>query len=121
MIAIDSQSAVPPFEQVRAHLAGQIADGTLPPGTRLPPVRTLAADLALAANTVARAYRDLEAAGLVETRGRNGTVVSAAGDQTRGRLAAAAAAYAALAHDLGISTDEALSFVRAALAPRHQA
>jgi DNA-binding transcriptional regulator YhcF (GntR family) len=71
----------------------------------------------LAANTVTRSYRDLEAAGLVETRGRNGKVVSAAGDQARERLQAAAQRYAAIAHDLGIPPDEAARFVAAALSP----
>ena len=80
---IDPGAAVPPFEQVRAQFAAQIADGTLVVGTRLPTVRKLADDLGLAVNTVARAYRELESAGLVETRGRAGTVVSAAGDRTQ--------------------------------------
>jgi DNA-binding transcriptional regulator YhcF (GntR family) len=117
MITIDAQSSLPPFEQVRAQLAEQITSGALTPGTRLPPVRKLATDLGLAANTVARSYRDLEAAGLVETRGRNGTVVSAAGDRARERLQAAAQVYADLAHDLGIAPAEAMRFVATALAP----
>jgi DNA-binding transcriptional regulator YhcF (GntR family) len=52
-------------------------------------VRQLADDLGLAVNTVARSYRELEAAGLVETRGRGGTVVTTGGDQARERLLAA--------------------------------
>src|SRR3954454_16179197 len=83
MISIDSGSPVPPYEQVRAQLAAQIGDRTLAVGTRLPTVRRLAADLGLAVNTVARAYRELEENGLVETRGRAGTFVSAAGEQVR--------------------------------------
>jgi len=79
MITVDNSSPVPPFEQVRAQLATQIADGLLVPGTRLPTVRQLADDLGLAVNTVARSYRELEAAGMVETRGRGGTVVTAGG------------------------------------------
>ncbi|WP_157601873.1 GntR family transcriptional regulator, partial [Promicromonospora kroppenstedtii] len=69
VISIDADSPVPPFEQVRTGLAQQMADRTLPVGARLPTVRALAADLGIAVNTVARAYRELEAAGLVETRG----------------------------------------------------
>ena len=49
--------------------------GELLPGERLPTVRALAADAALAPNTVARAYRELEAAGYLEGRGRAGTFV----------------------------------------------
>src|SRR5687768_10815672 len=59
MIVIDARSPVPPFEQVRFQLAQQIHDGTLIVGTRLPTIRRLAADLGLAINTVARAYREL--------------------------------------------------------------
>jgi DNA-binding transcriptional regulator YhcF (GntR family) len=117
VITLDASSAVPPFEQVRAQIAAQIADGTLTAGTRLPPVRRLADELSLAANTVARAYRDLETAGLVETRGRGGTIVNAGGDQARIRLQAAAQRYAGLAHDLGVSPEEALRLISTALDP----
>jgi DNA-binding transcriptional regulator YhcF (GntR family) len=116
VITVDVASPVPPFEQVRAQLAAQIADGVLVPGTRLPTVRRLADDLGLAVNTVARSYRELEAAGMVETRGRGGTVVTTGGDKARERLLAAAQRYAAVARDIGISADEALRLVAAALA-----
>ena len=114
MIAYDPRSPVPPYEQVRAQLARQIADGTLVPGTRLPTVRRLAGDLGLAVNTVARAYRELEQAGLVTTRGRNGTVV-AAGAAESGALDAAVA-YAARVRSLGLSPERAVELVRAVLA-----
>jgi DNA-binding transcriptional regulator YhcF (GntR family) len=115
VITVDATSAVPPFEQVRAQLAEQILERELVPGTKLPTVRQLASDLGLAVNTVARSYRELEAAGLVETRGRGGTVVTAGGDRARERVLAAAQRYAALAHDLGLGADEALRVVGAAL------
>jgi DNA-binding transcriptional regulator YhcF (GntR family) len=117
MITLDAASRTPPFEQVRAQIATQIGTGVLTPGTRLPPVRRLADDLGLAANTVARAYRDLEVAGLVETRGRGGTIVTAGGNRARERLQAAAQRYATLAHDLAVAPDEALRLVRTALDP----
>ena len=115
MVTIDDTSATPPYEQVRAQLAGQITNHVLVAGTQLPTVRQLADDLGLAANTVARAYRELEAAGLVETRGRGGTVVSAAGDVARTRVQQAAQAYATVVHDLGLNHGEAVELVRAAL------
>jgi DNA-binding transcriptional regulator YhcF (GntR family) len=118
MITVDGSSPVPPFEQVRLQLAAQIADGDIVPGTRLPSVRQLAGDLGLAVNTVARSYRELEAAGLVETRGRGGTVVTAGGDHARERLLNAAQRYAALAHEIGLSADEALRMVGTALNPK---
>jgi DNA-binding transcriptional regulator YhcF (GntR family) len=115
MIRLDASSPLPPFEQVRSQLAAQMTCGQLAAGTRLPTVRQLADELGLAVNTVARAYRELEAAGLVQTRGRGGTVVTAAGDRARERLLTAAQRYAALAHDLAADPDEALRLVRAAL------
>jgi DNA-binding transcriptional regulator YhcF (GntR family) len=116
MITLDLQSTVPPYEQVRRQLAAQIADGRLAGGTRLPTVRGLADDLGLATNTVARAYRELEAAGLVETRGRAGTVVIES-DPARERIRAAAEKYAALVRQQGIGNDEALRIVQLALDP----
>jgi DNA-binding transcriptional regulator YhcF (GntR family) len=77
-ISVDLRSPVPPFEQIRAQIASLITVGTLAPGTRLPTVRSLASDLGLAAGTVARAYKELELAGLTDTRRRNGTVVAGA-------------------------------------------
>lgn len=102
----------PPYEQIRTRVAQQVADGVLPPGTRLPTVRALAATLGLAPNTVARAYRELEHSGVVSTRGRNGTVVS--GDGSDRAAKAAAAAYADTVRALGIGQDEALGLVRRA-------
>ncbi len=57
--------------------------GELAPGDALPTVRQLAADLGINLNTVARAYRQLEAAGLVSTRRGRGTVVEAARENPR--------------------------------------
>ncbi|GIJ50217.1 GntR family transcriptional regulator [Virgisporangium aliadipatigenens] len=115
MIVIDSTSPVPPFEQLRAQLARQIQEQTLAVGARLPTIRRLAADLGLAVNTVGRAYRELEEAGLIETRGSAGSFVSAAGEQGRERAGRAAAEYAAVIASVGIDTKEALRIVHAAL------
>jgi DNA-binding transcriptional regulator YhcF (GntR family) len=115
VIVIDSSSHVPPYEQLRSQVAKQIRDRTLVVGTRLPTVRRLAADLGLAVNTVGRAYRELEEAGLIETRGRNGSFVSAAGEKTRERALRAAADYAAVIASLGIDAAEAVRIVQAAL------
>ncbi|MET0693462.1 MAG: GntR family transcriptional regulator [Propionibacteriaceae bacterium] len=74
-IVIDTSSPTPPFEQLRTQIATLTAHGELPPGSKLPTVRQLAADLGLAANTVARSYRELEADGVIVTAGRRGTFV----------------------------------------------
>ncbi len=112
-IPLDASSGVPPFEQVRDGIQAQVESGVLAPGHRLPPVRALASSLDLAANTVARAYKELEARGIVETRGRAGTFVAGSG-VTRS-LRAAAASYVATARSLGLSDDDALDAVRRAL------
>lgn len=65
----------PPYEQLRRQLADLVTSGAVPVGARLPPVRQLAADLGLATGTVARAYRELESAGLVTGRRGGGTRV----------------------------------------------
>jgi DNA-binding transcriptional regulator YhcF (GntR family) len=116
VITIDPASAVPPYEQLRTQIAAQIRDRTLAVGTRLPTVRGLAADLGLAVNTVARAYRELEEAGLVQTQGRAGTFVAAGGHLARERAMQAAREYASTVMALGLDPQEALSIVRAALA-----
>ncbi|MGH3738205.1 MAG: GntR family transcriptional regulator [Micromonosporaceae bacterium] len=115
MTVVDPASSVPPYEQVRRHIAEQIRDGTLPVGARLPTVRQFAAELGLAVNTVARTYRELEAAGLVETRGRSGTFVATRGQHAREEALRAARTYADTVQSLGLPQAEALAIVRAAL------
>ncbi len=113
MITVDPHGATPPFEQLKQQVADRVADGRLRPGEKLPTVRALAEDLGLAPNTVARAYRELEAAGVVDTRGRSGTFV--AGDDVSREARMAAAAYADRARALGLSDDEAVALLRRAL------
>jgi DNA-binding transcriptional regulator YhcF (GntR family) len=115
-ITVDHQAATPPYEQIRLRIATLAADGTLAAGFRLPPVRALAADLGVAVNTVARAYRELEQAGLVETRGRAGTLITSRATGTSVQAQQAARNYAAVVRALGIPTETALDLVRAALA-----
>lgn len=110
MISLDAESAVAPYEQVRSQIAGRVARGELQPGDRLPTVRRLAEDLGVAANTVARAYRELEQAGVIETRGRAGSFVT--GDQVERKAKEAAAAYLARTRALGLTAAEALALVR---------
>lgn len=66
-------SKTPLYEQIKGQIIGLIASGELPVQCRLPPIRQLAGDLGLAANTVARAYRELEVDGFVRSTGRRGT------------------------------------------------
>ena len=124
-VTVDPASGTPPFEQLRRQVAAMVAEGTLSPGSRMPTVRQLAADLGLAANTVARAYRELETDGVIATHGRKGTFVSSAvidhdtsPDRSTGERARAAAdAYVASVRALGLGVTEATRLVEAGLVP----
>ncbi|WP_324653312.1 GntR family transcriptional regulator [Georgenia sp. H159] len=117
MLRLDPASPEPPFAQLRAQIAEQVTDRTLRPGDRLPTVRRLAGDLGIAPNTVARAYRELEADGLIVGRGRAGTFVTGPSATADDHAAAqqAATSYARTVHSLGIDPEEALLLVRRAL------
>ena len=76
-LRIDQDGAEPPYQQLRTQLIDQIMGRLLPAGTKLPAVRTLAATLGLANNTVAKAYRELEAEGYVCSVAGRGSYVCA--------------------------------------------
>ncbi|WP_330292087.1 GntR family transcriptional regulator [Streptomyces sp. NBC_00576] len=114
-LKIRIDDSAPPYEQVRAQISEQARAGTLPVGYRLPTVRGLAESLGLAANTVAKAYRALESDGVIETRGRNGTVVAPAGSAAERGAALAAQEYVERVRRLGLGSDVALAAVKDAL------
>lgn len=110
---VDWDRSKPLFDQLRLQIIDAIRTGSLPAGARLPTVRELANHLDVAVNTVARTYRELEAAGLVETRRRFGTFVARV-DPADAAMAAAATAYADAAKALGLGKTEALRYLDAA-------
>jgi DNA-binding transcriptional regulator YhcF (GntR family) len=112
---VDGKSSTPIFEQLRRGVIEAVRDGRLPAGARMPTVRELAAEMGLAVNTVARTYRELETAGIVETRGRQGTFV-ARRDPTDIAMAAAARVYAEKARRLGVDADGARGYLDAEFA-----
>lgn len=75
MIVVDPAAASTPFEQIRSQIADAIRAGELPAEARLPSIRQLAADLRVAAGTVAKAYSSLETEGLIESSRARGTRV----------------------------------------------
>ena len=77
MITIDLDSKVSLTDQIILAIRRAIAEGRVVAGDELPTVRQIAADLEVNFNTVARAYRALEASGLVRTFRRRGTRVVA--------------------------------------------
>ncbi|WP_069162297.1 GntR family transcriptional regulator [Nocardia altamirensis] len=114
-ITVSHESTVPPYEQLRMGIIAQVRSGELTAGTKIPTVRALAAQLGLAPNTVARAYRELETDGVVETRGRQGSFIASSGDPTRDVAGRAATAYVATVRRLGLDDEAALRYVKAAL------
>lgn len=114
-LTVDPVAATPPFEQLRVQIIEAVRSGRLAAGTRLPPVRTLAGELGLANNTVARTYRALEHDEVIETRGRNGSFVAATGDATHRQAQLAAIDFADRISRLGVDPAEALALVASAL------
>lgn len=86
-------------------------------------MRRLAADLSLAPNTVARTYRELEAAGVVETRGRNGTIVRHGAShegETPDSAVGITADFVVRMRGLGLDAAAVLQHVRLALDANHE-
>jgi GntR family transcriptional regulator len=84
-IHISTTDGVPIYLQIVNQVKYLVAAGRLAPGEELPPIRTLAERLVVNPNTVARAYRELEAEGVVEKRRTAGTYVSGAGPRLNRR------------------------------------
>ncbi len=76
LIAIDADDFTPPYEQIRRQIENYVLTGELQAGQRLPTVRQLARDLGLATGTIARAYKELEVAGVINTARGAGTTIS---------------------------------------------
>jgi DNA-binding transcriptional regulator YhcF (GntR family) len=112
IVTLDTHSSRPPFEQIRAQIASAIEGGVLAPAVRLPTVRELAHRLDLAANTVARAYRELELAGMVETQGRRGTFVAVPHSGEHVTARAEVRAFLDRMHGLGVGDAEVLALIR---------
>jgi GntR family transcriptional regulator len=113
-VVVDPNSGVAPWRQVRDQLLHLVRSGGLPVGSRLPTIRQLAGDLGLAAGTIARVYRELEAVGVLRTARRQGTVVASVPAVHDTALADAAAWYAARAAELGVDPNTAAAAVHAA-------
>lgn len=113
-IVLHSDSGVPPWRQVRDQLIALVEQGHLPVGARLPTIRQLATDLDVAPGTVARAYKELESDGLLQTARRHGTVVAAAPRARSDPLRVAAETFVDTARSLGVDSRTATAAVQRA-------
>jgi GntR family transcriptional regulator len=72
---LDFRSRIPIYNQVVEHIHQMVLRGELKPGDQLPTVRSLALDLRVNFNTIARAYRMLDEAGIISTQQGRGTYI----------------------------------------------
>jgi GntR family transcriptional regulator len=127
-IHISPTDGVPIYLQIVNQVKYLVSSGRLAAGEELPPIRTLAEKLLVNPNTVARAYRELELAGIVLKRRTTGTYVSDAGSRLgrRDRVKIVSRRIDALlveARQMGITQDELIELIRQrdAVMKSHQA
>src|SRR5262245_43117349 len=109
MLKVDPRSDVPPSRQIVEAVLDDVASGAIGAGARIPSVRALAEAALVNPNTVGKAYRDLEAMGVVEGRNGSGVFVTDEGpsiaraarrERTLEEFRRAAAAAARAGHDV---------------------
>ena len=116
-IHISPNDGVPIYLQIVNQVKYQVASGRLAPGLEMPPIRVLAEQLVVNPNTVARAYRELELAGVVTKRRTAGTYVSDAGSPLARRervriLTERVDALLAEARQMNIRTEEIVELLQ---------
>jgi GntR family transcriptional regulator len=116
-VHITSNDGVPIYLQIVNQVKYLVASGRLSPGEELPPIRVLAEQLLVNPNTVARAYRELETAGVVTKRRTAGTYVSQRPSPLDRReqlriLTERVDALLAEARQMGITTDKVFELIR---------
>ena len=118
---LNFSSGVPIYRQIVQLISGKILSGALAPGDRIPSIRDVTAELNVNPNTVAKAYRELELGGLIETRRGMGCFVAEtagakprlARTEKRSRLDELYAALVTSAGMMGISEREAVAYLAA--------
>lgn len=121
VLTVDPRSGVPIYLQVIEQVKRSVAVGILQPGEQLPTVKQLALDLTINPNTVAKAYRDLERDGVIETSPGRGSFIRANGVAESAKAAASDVAREALesavreAKSVGLNRTEVRGLAEAAL------
>lgn len=111
ILTIDPRSGLPIYLQIIEQVKRSVALGALLPGDQLPTVKQLALDLTINPNTVARAYRDLEHSGIIETAPGRGSFVRGNGSVAQTHAAVADVARAAL--DVAVRESKSFGLDRA--------
>src|SRR5579862_4560041 len=116
-IHISEHDGIPIYLQIVNQVKFLVASGRLSPSEELPPIRVLAEKLTVNPNTVARAYRELEAAGIVTKKRTTGTYVSEGGSRlSRAEcvrlLSERVDALLAEARQMDIGTEEIVGLIR---------
>ena len=116
-LSISLESSTPLYDQIESQLRQLIVSGSLPAGTKLPSVRSLATQLGCSVITTRRAYQDLEQKGLIRTfQGRGTIVADVPGDvRQQQRLAPVESALRNLvneASNAGISSPELVQMLQ---------
>ena len=117
-IVVDKRSGIPVYIQLGERIRLLIRQGWLHPGDALPTVRELAVELGINANTVARVYRELQAAGVLRLERGVGTSVAESGDGEIGpeafrHLEAKALELIRLAREAGMRCGELSQLIEA--------
>lgn len=117
---VDRAGGLPAYLQLTRQVREALRLGWLAPGDRLPTVRDVVASSGVNANTVLKAYRELEFAGLVEVRQGSGTYVTdglrAIDSGVMAELRTGLAEWVGTARQAGLSNEDMEALLRAALA-----
>ena len=116
---VDGRSGVPPYLQIVRQVRQALRMGVLDVGDQLPTVREVVAAVAVNPNTVLKAYRDLERAGLVAAEAGRGTFVTKRPDGpppgTHARLGRSLARWVREARKAGLDEESMESLLRVTL------
>lgn len=121
VLTVDPRSGVPIYLQVIEQIKRSVAVGVLTAGEQLPTVKQLALDLTINPNTVAKAYRELERDGVIETAPGRGSFVKGNGAVDTTRAAATDVARHAIeaavreAKSIGLSADDVRKLANTAI------
>ena len=116
-LKIDHNAGIPISAQMLEQIKYQVISGALEPGTKIPSVRALAAELKLNPTTVARVYQQLETEGVFQTQRGRGTFIAArrtaSSEEQRRRLAPLIRSLVVEAGQLGLDYSELVELIEA--------